>query len=390
MQGAVALVLLISVNCSPDSGKAQGEDDVPLTDIALELRIDGYEADLVPVYWMGVAPSGVIAVGQTQDSQLRFFSEDGTPLGRVGRAGEGPGEFRRISRGGWVGDTLWISDTDLNRVTLIAPDLKAIRVLPLTVARPQGADTARLPTFPFVFPYAVYPGDTVLASVMGVAGDPLAERLKGTVLARVSSEGMVQRLLLQTPVNEGSVRVTFERGFGGIAIPFFARPEWVISPDGSLIAVVTTEISGPEGGTFHVTLHEALEGSVVFRRSFDFVGVPIPSHVIDSVLDSRAAQASRQEFRQVIQGELRGRVPPVYPPVEGILLGSDDRIWVGLRATANGRQWLVLGSQGEPVERVILPTNVEPKVARGEHVWGLETDEMEVQSIVRYRLLRHR
>ena len=388
---ALALLLLMFVNCSSDSGRARGVEDAPLVNVELDLRIDGYEADLVPVYWMGVSPAGVIAVGQTQDSQVRFFSKNGTPLGFVGRSGEGPGEFRRISRGGWIGDTLWVSDTDLNRVTLIAPDLTTIRVLPpLAVARPQGADTSRLPVFPFVFPYAAYAGDTILASVMGSAGDPLAEQFKGIVLARVTSDGIVQRLVYETPVSESSVRVTFDRGFGGVAIPFFPRMQWVVSADGQLIAVATTEITGKEGGTFHVTLHDAVTGKEVFGRTFDFVGAPIPGHVIDSVLQSRAEHASRPEFRKVLEGEMRDRVPPVYPPVEAILIGSDHRVWVGLRPVADDREWLVLDSAGEPTERVMLPADLVPKVADDQYVWGLESDDMDVESIVRYRLLRQR
>ena len=104
-------------------------EGVPQLQAEPEMRIDGYAADLVPISWLGVGPTGTIAILQTQDHVVRFFDSAGSPVGSVGGDGEGPGEFRTLQRGGWKADTLWVSDFALHRVTLISPEVAFLRTL---------------------------------------------------------------------------------------------------------------------------------------------------------------------------------------------------------------------------------------------------------------------
>ena len=87
-----------------------------------------------------------------------------------------------------------------------------------------------------------------------------------------------------------------------------------------------------------------------------------------------------------LERELRSRVPPFYPPVEEILLGADGRSWIRLFREDELEEWLVLDSEGEPQGRVVLPDRTELHVANAAHIWALESDEFDVESIVRYRL----
>jgi len=80
----------------------------------------------------------------------------------------------------------------------------------------------------------------------------------------------------------------------------------------------------------------------------------------------------------------------VYPPVEELLVGNDHRVWIGLRPTSRGRPWLVLGDAGAPDGIVTLPANSTVRAADGEHLWAIEQDELDVESVVRYRLERQR
>ena len=104
-------------------------EGVPQLHAEPEMRIDGYAADLGPISWLGVGPTGTIAILQTQDHVVRFFDSAGSPVGSVGGDGEGPGEFRTLQRGGWKADTLWVSDFALHRVTLISPEVAFLRTL---------------------------------------------------------------------------------------------------------------------------------------------------------------------------------------------------------------------------------------------------------------------
>jgi hypothetical protein len=381
---AAVLLAFAAGACGQGETSPAPADD---TFVAVEpdLRIDGYAADLVPITWLGVSPQGRIAVTQIQDGAIHFFDEDGNDRGTVGRKGAGPGEFRRPVRGGWLGDTLWISDTDPGRVTLISPALQVLRTLPpLVAARPRPEDRERLPTFSFVFPYGFYQDDIVLAGAMGSAGDPLTEAFKGLALIRVDSTAQVERLVMETPANEGSINVRFDGGIASVLVPFFARPVWSVSPDGAVIAVVTTAIGGPDGGTYRVVLHDAADGSVMFDREYPFAGVPIPQSAIDSAIAANEKRITQPAVRRTFENDAKPRIPPVWAPVASIFVGMDHRVWVGLRTAGDRNPWVVLDTAGEPVARVSVAASVRLMAASAGRAWGLEEDDAGVQSIVRY------
>jgi hypothetical protein len=87
-----------------------------------------------------------------------------------------------------------------------------------------------------------------------------------------------------------------------------------------------------------------------------------------------------------LERELRSRVPPFYPPAYDILLGSDGRAWIRLYNEDGRREWLILDAEGNPEGRVVLPDRTRLHVANETHIWALESDELDVESIVRYRL----
>ena len=92
-----------------------------------DLLIDGYDADFVPIYVIAVSPDERIFVRQWQDYSVRVFDADGADLGRIGRQGEGPGEFSRVNDLGFVHDTLWVADGRLGRISLFSPSLDLVR-----------------------------------------------------------------------------------------------------------------------------------------------------------------------------------------------------------------------------------------------------------------------
>ena len=88
-----------------------------------------------------------------------------------------------------------------------------------------------------------------------------------------------------------------------------------------------------------------------------------------------------------MERELRSRVPPFYPPVENILIGADGRSWISLYRRDESEEWLILDAEGNPQGRVVLPGRTRLHVANATHIWALERDDLDVESIVRYRVL---
>lgn len=364
-------------------------DSLPHWPVEQVARIDGNRAQLSPISWMGQAPDGTLAVIQPDEQDVRFFDASGEGVGRFGRQGNGPGEFERLVRGGWVGDTLWVSDARLDRVTLIASGRTLVRVLPpLLSLHDAPGDTISYPSFEGIFPYAVYPGDTMLVDAYGSASDPryAAAYGGGTPYLRVGPRGAIEKLVA-VPDMAGST-VIIHRPDGGESayrIPFYPRPREAVAPDGSRVASVVTSLGNGRSGTY--TVRESDErGRKLFERSFPFDGVRIPGHVADSVIEALAARDRQPGGSRVWRTQVRGRIPPVYPPVEGLLLDTRGRTWIGLRRTGQGMPWLVLDPAGEPTAVVVLPAGARLSAVARDRLWAIETDSLGVPSILGYRV----
>lgn len=78
----------------------------------------------------GIRRDGTFFVMEHQDLQVRAYDTDGQPVWRVGRRGDGPGEFRAFNGFGLIGDTIWVMDR--RRVSLFdgRGRLLETRVLP--------------------------------------------------------------------------------------------------------------------------------------------------------------------------------------------------------------------------------------------------------------------
>lgn len=87
-----------------------------------------------------------------------------------------------------------------------------------------------------------------------------------------------------------------------------------------------------------------------------------------------------------------GRVPPTKPPLYGLSLDDRGRLWVRLsELTADTTTYDVFGGDGIHAETVALPFRVDgwvPPVTRGDTVWAVATDELDVQYVLRARLRR--
>ena len=79
-------------------------------------------------------PSGGIAIADV--TRVLFVSASGRVEGRIGRAGGGPGEFREIDAlCATRGDTVVVSDGNQNRLTVLAPPARLVRVVTHDLSR---------------------------------------------------------------------------------------------------------------------------------------------------------------------------------------------------------------------------------------------------------------
>lgn len=129
---AACLLLITACGGTADGRRAS----VHCADCEIILRpvgqmSDGFEPGALPdemVYAVRDSSRRVFTISRKKDAVL-VYGEDGTFLRRLGKAGAGPGEFRSIRRvllG--PGDSIYVSDWGLGRLTVYAPDLSLARV----------------------------------------------------------------------------------------------------------------------------------------------------------------------------------------------------------------------------------------------------------------------
>lgn len=377
--GPTGLLVVAVSSCALDQADKPSIDALPIASIEIDWRIDGYEADLVPITWLGVSPASVVGVMQGQDQTVRFFDASGRPIRSIGGRGSGPGEFEGVLRGGWMGDTLWLSDTNLHRVTLISPELEFIRTLPpLSSARPNATEADRFPTYSLAVPYALHEGEIQLViGLLPIAG-PVRTVQTGPPLYRVSTNGLILNHVVDTPRRDGG---TVELG----SIPFFASPQWTVAPDGKRIGTLSVDQGDASPDTVRVAAFDAISGEELFRRVYAFEAVSIPEHVADSAVAERVRSAMLTRPTPAMAAEMRAAIPRTYPVADRILIGSDHRFWIGLHARGEVKPWLLLASEGRPMARIHLPRRVRLVAADESHVWVVERDSLDVESIIRYR-----
>ena len=354
----------------------------------LELRLDGSEHDLSRVVHLSVSRKGAIVVPQPDDGYLRVFDVSGAEIGRFGRNGDGPGEFRSIGIfRGWVGDTFWQADVMNRRVSLWHLPDSLVRGIVLGQEDTPATDRS------------VGIGRLLLPSVAGVLLDgsllvagPFVrtEADKGWaasvhdsaayLILHATSSGRVKRVVAAfPPLGAGCEQLVNQR--------LRPTPEcenwfWSISPDASRITDVRVDRERADSFELLVTSIEP-DGDVLFKRRLRVRSVALTEQDTDSIrkqnVERARSPALKQDWNDI-------RMPSSFRPATRVVAGADGTTWLRMRTSRVKHQYLVLEPNGGILGWVDLPDNFHLEVAQKGAVWGSETDHDGIMSVARYRI----
>lgn len=376
-------------------------------DLVEEVRIDGYDEDLVPIGFaiptvraVAVAQDGRVALMQKQDRAIRVYHPSGQQAGTVGRDGQGPGEFKNLGALGWLGDTLWASDDELKRVSLFGPDLNLTRTIPIPTSlrmdRLVGSELDY--PMPYLYIEQLLPGDTIYGRAEpSLDAHLLPDSLLGhRLFVRIVDGGVsgaIDAITGYVPV--GDVQFEPMPGFQ-MTLPFPNRSVTGVAVSNSRTAFAVASVVGDSAGSFRVTTLSAW-GETAFSRDYPFE----PSYISPSERDSIVA-ASRRSFEGIVRllEERAGTagasteqqfgvpVPVIRPPLEDLLVDREGRIWVEIKSMdeSGARVYVVLSAEGHELRRLLFPPHMRVVEAEAETVWVLERDELGVESVTRYRM----
>lgn len=409
------LVLAGAAACRADAGPAGTAPDVVVETIGdttvvrtLSGSVWGGEATLVPEVAIGqldgpdeylfgsihaitVDDDGRVYVLDGQARDIRVYDSEGSYLETMTRRGEGPGELNNA-----------VSVAVLADGRIIVHDVGDMFV---KVVGPSTADREHwaFPAGAFVIP--VKPlridrnGRILVASAGSSAGD-IIEYVRvmgpdGELLDSLSPPGAG----FEPPFVE--VRLPFVmngRTTASRSVPLTARHYWTVHPNGGFVTGISSD--------YRVDL-QTDDGVLRIERDWE----PVP-----------VSEAERGYHREVVTEGLRRTqpdwswngppVPETKRPFRGIVAGNDGRIWVQLWTEAHP----VVNEDHDPDDPFSQPVSwaspvrydaFEPDgtylgalaapegflaspavpVFDGEHVWAVSQDELEVQHVVRYRIV---
>jgi hypothetical protein len=369
--------LLVPALCSLLALEAIGQTPATTLPVTQTLRIDGARNDLVPIEWLAVGPTGTIAISQLDDKAVRLFSANGASIAKIGRAGAGPGEFRTISRVGWLGDTVWIADRSLQRFTLTSASGAALRTMPYAH---QPGDLTATPNdirLSQVSPVALMAGGKQLLSGLRGPGAVLPGPYpKGSLFLWVGVNHRVEHFAVQPP-DEGLIGTATATATSPFGVDAYAAA----SPDGALLAIVPGSYADIAKGFVRVVVMKA-SGDTVFSREIRLPMTPIPKAVADSAMAERIASLKDAELRR--EYPRRALVPASYPPVTGLTIGRDGTVWIRGRAGANTRPYFALDRTGQVIGTATLPARSRVHAGERGTLWAVEEDDLGFESIVRY------
>jgi len=397
--GLAGSLIASLLGCAAGDSSAPGFD-APRLALEAELRIGSVDDPELAFTWfrgLVVGPDGRIYTAHPQENAIRVHDGEGRPVGRIGRAGEGPGEFRSLGPIGILGDTLlWALDYGTYRFSFF--DLDGTLVRSLNVPTRMGATLEERP------PRAsgLFSDGSIMASPP--AWDNLVA--DGTIsqdsILRMDSTGAVLELVTTIPLHNTTLAVTDPRdprGFGAYFPQPYSDTELVkISPfDSSIVRVDRRAAEDARVGAFRVTrLH--FRGDTIFSREYRYSPIPLDPARPDSIVREYAERVGRvpsPPAPTVAEAEriLRERIytPRFLPPVTGLVVGRDGTIW--LRREERGESdvdWLILAADGEPLGLAATPAGFNGMAADRSAIWGMELDSLDVPYIVKYRIAAQR
>ena len=319
-----------------------------------------------------VLEDGRFAVLDSQAQELRVFEPDGAHLATHGRKGEGPGEFANAT--GLMLDPrgrIWVPDTRNGRMSVFDPEDGFVESFPFADAN-----------FNATWNGAMVNGNRIYRPWR--SGNRRRLHVYDFTMTRVDSLPLPGEVPEDEEWDPASQPGAFYQETGGgymaYSIPFYAAEIRHIDPQG---AFWSTRAGDPQYRIKRWRPGGDTTLLVETRRP----PVAVPAVERDSVIDMMRQMTSNMGVAEWDWS----RVPTVSPAVEDIFTSAEGNVWV--RTPSGGAEVLfdVYSGDGAYLGTASLGPGLNlfdrvAPVVRGDRVWLVVTDELDVPYVVRARI----
>ena len=388
-QGSVTDSAGIQVVRNPDTGIWGPDDAWILTEV---LRIGTAEGEpeyqfgqILPAGSIALASDGRIVVLDAQGQHLKVFTPDGTYERTIGGPGGGPGEIGIATQSSLLmtpGDTILMVDLGNQRVNLYLVSGEFVRSFPVDLAA----------GFPFRWELA---GDgRVVAQLRKLDFTGAAAGADSMdVIAVQHLDGTAGDTLMRVPSGK---TIQFSGGLPEWNF-FVPEPLWALWGDRILHAVNDTYrigVYGPGG-----QLERVIDKPFTLTPVTDADQEPMKRALRKAILDQGApAQMATQlvdtrlhfapnypAFAQMLEGPRGFILVQLIEPVSS--LSDEERENFDFTSgTMASRNWDVFDDQGRYLGVLAMPLRFQPVEFRGDEIYGVQRDELDVQYVVKLRV----
>jgi hypothetical protein len=383
-----------------------GSDSSGLRTVVAELSIGSVDAT-APEYSIGaiaemdVGPNGEIYAFDRLAPALRMYDTAGRFVRNLGQKGSGPGEYERAN-GLAVHDdgrvALW--DGSTARINIYSPAGEFVSGWALPGG--TGSFTNRglfVDTAGFTYARSRI-ADPPPGPAPGIFAGPTQGLLKWTREGRITDS-----LASPVPPLEGGRLTASNNGAVIIlGLPFAPAVAWTWSPHGYMVTANT--------GSYAITLHRRTGGPLRIERDVAPVAVQDEERANHEEVVTSSLRRVEPTWRWTGQA-----IPGTKPFFQTVRVARDGRIWVMVsqrgepipeadlpprppaqsfdapnappRAQLRWREpvaYDVFEPDGEFLGRVAIPRRTNIFVMRGDNLWGITRDSLDVEQITRFRV----
>jgi hypothetical protein len=316
---------------------------------------------------------GRIVVADGASSQIRTFDTHGRLLSVTGRRGGGPGEFEIIaSLGAAGGDTVWVYDFSLRRVSFFTATGDLVGVASLGHEPPTLGTVGRLDDGSFVLAQLWGASRTAETTTLGLRRDPV-------VYARFSSRGELIDTIGQFPGLE--INVTEENGRNVMGSALFGRS--------SSHATLGQSIFVGDQVDFEIGRYSA-SGELRGLIRLPTADLRISPQELEALKERQVEaapshqRASRRAYLDAVD------VPETRPAYQNLLPDALGNLWASeyARPPDVPAAWTVVDPQGRWLGTVTVPPRFRPYQIGDSWILGVVQDELDVERLRLYELIK--
>jgi hypothetical protein len=333
-----------------------------------------------------------------------MFTPAGRLVGDIGAIGSGPGEYRRVSSMGWLGENLWFFDSNQLRITVLTPALRLVRTHLIEAGRPptpnprsvgsSAADGHVLGLFA--------DGDRIVRGRMQrpapAPGSVTISARDSVPVVRVSATHAIRSVVAVVPPDLSGVSYSMATdangrggGFGFIVVPFATAPRLAVSPDGSRIAVASVAVRADRSASVQLTVTTST-GAVVYTKPVVLTFAPIPRGVADSAIRDAVKDLRNDSdgmFRMLADEMEKEHGAVVHPPFTDLVIGRDGCAWLHLRDDGfDVQRWLMIDPRGAQTGVVELPRRTSVHAVSATQAWVTRPDSNDFVDVVRMKVVK--